>query len=130
MIGKPLDIHLIIKHDYNWASPRENLSSGFPTKRVLNQTLQLQRLAIKFTCSKFTYDTFQKANNKGAGLRLCYSQTQEDRFACVMAHTCTCINKIFDGAQCFSGRLLDSRLKGCGFEPHRQHCVFSLSKTY
>ena len=30
-----------------WASSRENLSSGFPTKRVLNQSPQLQRLARK-----------------------------------------------------------------------------------
>ena len=33
-----------------WASSRENLSSGFPTKRVLTQSPQLQRLARK---SKF-----------------------------------------------------------------------------
>ena len=30
-----------------WASSRENLSSGFPTKRASNQSLQLQRLARK-----------------------------------------------------------------------------------
>ena len=30
-----------------WASSRQNLSSGFPTKRVSNQPLQLQRLARK-----------------------------------------------------------------------------------
>ena len=30
-----------------WASPRENLSSGFPPKRVSNQSPQLQRLAKK-----------------------------------------------------------------------------------
>ena len=28
-----------------------------------------------------------------------------------------------------SGRVLDSRLRGCGFEPHQRHCVVSLSKT-
>ena len=28
-----------------------------------------------------------------------------------------------------SGRVLDSRLRGCGFEPHRRHCVVSLSKN-
>ena len=34
----------------NWASLRENLSSGFSRKRVLNQSPQLQRLArrLKF----------------------------------------------------------------------------------
>ena len=28
-----------------------------------------------------------------------------------------------------SGRVLDSRLRGCGFEPHRHYCVVSLSKN-
>ena len=30
-----------------WASSRENLSSGFPTKRDINQSPQLQKLARK-----------------------------------------------------------------------------------
>ena len=33
------------------------------------------------------------------------------------------------GAQWLSGRVLDSRSKGRGFEPHRRHCVVSLSKN-
>ena len=33
------------------------------------------------------------------------------------------------GAQWLSGKVLDSRLKGRGFEPHRRHCVVSLSKN-
>ena len=33
------------------------------------------------------------------------------------------------GAQWPSGRVLDSRPKGRGFEPHRHHCVVSLSKN-
>ena len=33
------------------------------------------------------------------------------------------------GAQWLSGRVLDSRSRGCGFEPHRRHCVVSLSKS-
>ena len=33
------------------------------------------------------------------------------------------------GAQWLSGRVLDMRLRGCGFEPHRRHCVVSLSKN-
>ena len=50
-----------------WVTSRENLSSGFLTKRVSNQSPQLQRLARKLKFHlKFTYDTFQKANNKGA----------------------------------------------------------------
>ena len=34
-----------------------------------------------------------------------------------------------EGAQWFSGRVLDSRQKGRGFVPHRRHCVVSLSKN-
>ena len=33
------------------------------------------------------------------------------------------------GAQWLSGRVLDSRLRDRGFEPHRRHCVVSLSKN-
>ena len=33
------------------------------------------------------------------------------------------------GAQWLSGRVLDSRPKGRGFESHRRHCVVSLSKN-
>ena len=33
------------------------------------------------------------------------------------------------GAQWLSGRVLDWRPKGRGFEPHRRHCVVSLSKN-
>ena len=32
-------------------------------------------------------------------------------------------------AQWFKSRVLDSRPKGRGFEPHRRHCVVSLSKN-
>ena len=34
------------------------------------------------------------------------------------------------GAQLLSGRVLDSRPRGRGLEPHRRHCIVSLSKTY
>ena len=33
------------------------------------------------------------------------------------------------GAQWLSGRVLDSRLRGRGFEPHRRHCIVSSSKN-
>ena len=32
------------------------------------------------------------------------------------------------GAQWLNGRVLDSRLRGRGFEPHQHHCVWSYSK--
>ena len=35
----------------------------------------------------------------------------------------------FEGAQWLGGRVLDSRPKGRGFEPHRRHCVVSLCKN-
>ena len=70
------------RYMYIWASLRENLSLGFPTKRVSNQSPQLQRLAriLKFTRSKFAYGTFQKANNKGA-----------DQTARMRRLVCTCV---------------------------------------
>ena len=33
------------------------------------------------------------------------------------------------GAQWLSGRVLDSRPRARGFEPHQHHCVVSLSKN-
>ena len=38
-------------------------------------------------------------------------------------------NKI-QGAQWLSGIVLDSRPKGPGFEPHRHHCIVSLSMIH
>ena len=35
---------------------------------------------------------------------------------------------VFSGAQWLSGRVLDSRPKGSGFEPHRRHCVVVLEQ--
>ena len=36
---------------------------------------------------------------------------------------------IISEAQWLSGRVLDSRPRGRGFEPHQRHCVVSLSKN-
>ena len=36
---------------------------------------------------------------------------------------------LMEVAQWLSGRVLDSRPRGRGFEPHRRHCVVSLSKN-
>ena len=38
------------------------------------------------------------------------------------------ISSMGPGVQWFSGRVLDSRPRGRGFEPHQRHCVVSLSK--
>ena len=42
---------------------------------------------------------------------------------------CNKFYKIQSGAQWLSGRVLGSRPKGRGFEPHQRHCVVSLSKN-
>ena len=36
--------------------------------------------------------------------------------------------RILGGAQRLGGRLLDSRPRGRGFEPHRHHCVVFLEQ--
>ena len=36
-------------------------------------------------------------------------------------------SRAIKGAQWLSGRVLDSRLRGRGLDPHRRHCVVSLS---
>ena len=36
--------------------------------------------------------------------------------------------KLKEGAQWLNGRVLDSRPKGRGFEPHRRHCVVVLEQ--
>ena len=38
------------------------------------------------------------------------------------------LQAVVDGAQWLSGRVLDSRLKGRGFEPHWRHCVVVLEQ--
>ena len=39
------------------------------------------------------------------------------------------LNVLYElGAQWLSGRVLDSRPKGRGFEPHRRHCVVVLEQ--
>ena len=43
--------------------------------------------------------------------------------------TCNVVNfNSIKGAQWLSGRVLDSRPKGRGFEPHRRHCVVVLKQ--
>ena len=64
-----------------WATTRENLSLGF-RQRISNKSPQLQRRARNFTCSKLTYDTFQKANNKGA-----------DQTARMCRLVCACVDR-------------------------------------
>ena len=52
-------------------------------------------------------------------LHLC--RNQQDSYLMAITATNT-------GAQWLSGRVLDSRPKGRGFEPHRRHCVVVLEQ--
>ena len=48
---------------------------------------------------------------------------------CASQKLCPIYNlKTAQGAQWLSGRVLDSRPKGRGFEPHRCHCVVALEQ--
>ena len=47
----------------------------------------------------------------------------------ILLTSCSLRLKTMSGAQWLSGRVLDSRPKGRGFEPHRRHCVVSLSRN-
>ena len=38
-------------------------------------------------------------------------------------------NQHIKGAQWLSGGVLDSRSRGCGFEPNQRNCTVSLSKA-
>ena len=44
-------------------------------------------------------------------------------------NTCDFLQLKVEGAQWLSGRVLDSRPKGRGIEPHRRHCLVSLNKS-
>ena len=46
-----------------------------------------------------------------------------------MPHFIWVVTACHAGAQWLSDRVLDSRPRGRGFEPHRRHCVVSLSKN-
>ena len=59
-----------------------------------------------------------------------------NKFSLILQHFPVFLDKLScsrtqhsEGAQWLSGRVLDSRPKGRGFEPHRRHCVVSLSKN-
>ena len=59
--------------------------------------------------------------NKGEDLIILYWPNLHLRFCC--------FNPLPQGAQWLNGRVLNSRQRGRRFEPHRCHCVVSLSKN-
>ena len=55
-------------------------------------------------------------------VKLLFSQIQ------LASRLYTILQELIEGAQWLSGRVLDSRPKGSGFEPHRRHCVVVLEQ--
>ena len=57
-----------------------------------------------------------------------------NKFLCIPLHLCHAeyfyVLHSYRGAQWLSGRVLDSRLRGHGFEPHRRGSVVSFIKTH
>ena len=47
---------------------------------------------------------------------------------CLLQTIWTQMHLLMIGAQWLSGRVLDSRPKGCGYEPHRRNCVVVLEQ--
>ena len=98
-----------------------------------NEQLESKQSQVK------TYPSIQVSNSKLTNI---WSKENE-YFRILSARTDTYLHELFCktppfcvreypsmGAQWLSGRVLDSRPKGRGFEPHRRHCVVSLSKTH
>ena len=57
---------------------------------------------------------------------MCYQLSLRSLFYLFLSGQFT---QVIQGAQWLSGRVLDSRQRGCVFEPHQHHCVVSLSNN-
>ena len=61
------------------------------------------------------------------GVKDCQSAVSESSDDAMFLHFF--VSSQLMGAQWLSGRVLEPRLRGRGFEPHRRHCVMSLNKN-
>ena len=87
----------------------------------VQDAMTLMRLKIqtrKLIKTSTVYLYMKRANYSYAGLNCFYCSHMHDRVYCNRAM----------GAQWLSGRVLDSRPKGSGFEPHRRHCIVVLEQ--
>ena len=57
-----------------------------------------------------------------------FSNTKDFRLEISVVSTCVNLKGKSVQVQWLSGRVLDSRPKGRGFEPHRRHCVVVLEQ--
>ena len=79
-----------------------------------------------FTCPSINYDHIL-TDFSNATLTSLYSF--QKKVVCNITVFRYCNHKwTSSGAQWLSGRVLDSRPKGSGFEPHRRHCVVVLEQ--
>ena len=61
--------------------------------------------------------------------KICISEPMKSEVEAGHKVFCLCLKEsIIMGAQWLSGRVLDSRPRGCGFESHRRHCVVVLEQ--
>ena len=60
----------------------------------------------------------------------CMCVQESDDVLPTLQYSSMCKHLSKEGSQWLSGRVLDSRPKGVGFETHRRHCGVSLSKTH
>ena len=70
---------------------------------------------------------YQSVRNKMNNLTYYPAKTHLPPYLPSLISLC-CATMGIKGAQWLSGRVLDSRPKGRGFEPHRRHCVVVLEK--
>ena len=85
-------------------------------------------MKLSAACNTYVSDSFQHTG-KHCGPRSDCSL----RSSLIWVHTVfnrTVLNGLVGGVQWLSGRVIDSRPKGRGFEPHQHHCFVSLSKTH
>ena len=83
-----------------------------------------QTALIGVVCSGSTLFASILNSSVTLGNNLQQTTSADDIFRCIFFGAL----RVNQGAQWLSGRVLDSRPKGRGFEPHRRHCVVALEK--
>ena len=94
-------------------------------KIVRHNWLSMQFSAVDLTTCVYKGESKKKERNIRKDKKvICFV------FNCLLFIYLNLLQTFIKGAQWLSGRVLVSRPRGHGFEPHHRHCVVSLSKTY
>ena len=82
------------------------------------------------SCNSYTMGCPPVRGDNPRALASVLSYVQVDKHITILyhLHQCKPCTSRVKGAQWLSGRVLDSRPKGLGFEPHRRHCVVVLEQ--